>query len=80
VKLLQKAMGANLRYVYRNFPLGDIHPHPEHAVEAAGAQGHFWECATQYLKIRMLWKMKIWLHTLPILVWIRAACGRNRDE
>jgi len=46
VKLLQEAMGANLCYVYRNFPLGDVHPHAEHAaeaVEAAGAQGHFWE-------------------------------------
>jgi protein-disulfide isomerase len=35
-----------LRFVYRNFPLTEIHPHALHAAfaaEAADAQGKFWE-------------------------------------
>lgn len=46
VKSLQQAMGDELRFVFRNFPLVDSHPHAEHAAEAAesaGAQGLFWE-------------------------------------
>ena len=46
VKQIQKRMGAQLRFVFRNFPLQEIHPHAEHAAEAAeaaGAQGKFWE-------------------------------------
>jgi protein-disulfide isomerase len=44
--MLQEAVGSDLCYVFRNFPLSDEHPHAEHAaeaVEAAGAQGRFWE-------------------------------------
>jgi protein-disulfide isomerase len=43
---LIRAMGPRLRFVYRHFPLSEIHPHAEHAAEsaeAAGAQAHFWE-------------------------------------
>jgi protein-disulfide isomerase len=46
VKQIQKRMGARLRFVFRNFPLKESHPHAEHAAEAAeaaGAQGKFWE-------------------------------------
>ncbi len=46
VKQLQRALGDQLRFVYRNFPLRDEHPYAEHAAEAAesaGAQGSFWE-------------------------------------
>lgn len=46
VKELQRRMGKRLRFVFRNFPLSTMHPHAEHAAEAAetaGAHGKFWE-------------------------------------
>jgi protein-disulfide isomerase len=46
VKELQRRLGAQLRFVFRNFPLANSHPHATQAAEAAevvGAQGKFWE-------------------------------------
>lgn len=46
VKRLQQQMGGRMRFVFRNFPITDTHPHAEaaaEAAEAAGAQGHFWQ-------------------------------------
>ena len=46
VKEIQERLGNKLCFVYRNFPLVDIHEHAEHAAEAAeaaAAQGRFWE-------------------------------------
>jgi protein-disulfide isomerase len=46
VKRVQKHFGKKLRFVFRNFPLAEMHPHAESAAEAAeyaGAQGKFWE-------------------------------------
>jgi protein-disulfide isomerase len=46
IKEVQRALGKHLRFVFRNFPLTNMHPHAEHAAEAAeaaGAQKHFWE-------------------------------------
>jgi Na+/H+ antiporter NhaA len=40
------AQGAELRFVFRNLPLTDVHPHAQLAAEAAesaGVQGKFWE-------------------------------------
>jgi protein-disulfide isomerase len=45
VKAVQRHIAAPLRFVFRCFPLRDIHPHAElaaRAAEAAGAQGQFW--------------------------------------
>ncbi len=45
-KELQKNYGPQLRFVFRNFPLSEIHPLAEPAAEAAefaGAHGRFWE-------------------------------------
>jgi protein-disulfide isomerase len=45
VQLAMRQLGDQLRFVYRHFPLAEIHPHAEpaaEAAEAAGAQGRFW--------------------------------------
>ena len=46
VKDVQRRLGKQLRFIFRNFPLANMHPHAEHAAEAAEAaasQEHFWE-------------------------------------
>jgi protein-disulfide isomerase len=46
VKRAQRELGSKLRFVFRNFPLAESHPHARlaaQAAEAAGAQGKFWE-------------------------------------
>jgi protein-disulfide isomerase len=46
VQAVRKHFGKQLRFVFRNFPLTQIHPHAEMAAEAAefaGANGRFWE-------------------------------------
>src|SRR6266852_823395 len=46
VKMLLKHFGDRMRFVYRHFPLVEVHPHAElaaEAAEAAGAQHKFWQ-------------------------------------
>lgn len=46
VKEIRRRLGAPLRFVFRNFPLKELHEHAEHAAEvaeAAAAQNLFWE-------------------------------------
>jgi protein-disulfide isomerase len=46
VKQLQSEFGDEVRFVFRNFPISESHPHAEEAAEAAEAaseQGKFWE-------------------------------------
>lgn len=46
VKKLQERLGDRMRFVFRYFPLRNVHPHAEAAAEAAEAaanQGRFWE-------------------------------------
>ena len=46
VKDVQRRLGSKLRFIFRNFPLGEAHPHAQHAAEAAegaAAQRRFWE-------------------------------------
>jgi protein-disulfide isomerase len=46
VKQLQQRLGNQLRYVFRNFPLVQVHPYAlqaAEAAEAAGAQGKYWQ-------------------------------------
>ncbi|HEX9117191.1 MAG TPA: DsbA family protein [Anaerolineae bacterium] len=46
VRAIQQELGEQLRFVFRNFPLTEIHPHAlaaAVAAEAAAGQGKFWE-------------------------------------
>ena len=46
IKRVQKHFGKSLRFVFRNFPLSELHAHAESAAETAefaGARGKFWE-------------------------------------
>ena len=46
VKRIQKHFGKGLRFVFRNFPLSEMHPQAESAAETAefaGAHAKFWE-------------------------------------
>ena len=46
VKRARQDLGSGLRFVFRNFPLAESHPHARlaaQAAEAAAAQGKFWE-------------------------------------
>jgi len=50
VKAVQKHFGKRLRFVFRNFPLSEIHPHAADAAaaaEAAAERGKFWEMHDQ---------------------------------
>jgi protein-disulfide isomerase len=45
VKIVLDQFGRQVRFVFRHFPLREVHPHAElaaEAAEAAGAQGRFW--------------------------------------
>jgi protein-disulfide isomerase len=46
VNLVQEHFGPRLRFVFRHFPLNEVHPNAESAAESAefaGAHGRFWE-------------------------------------
>jgi len=46
IKKIQKKFGNDLKFVFRNFPLYNMHPHAMHAAiaaEVAGEYGKFWE-------------------------------------
>jgi len=46
IKQIQDYFGDNIRFVFRNFPLTQVHPHAQRAAEAAeeaGSQNKFWK-------------------------------------
>lgn len=46
IKDIQKELGDDLRFVFRHFPLAELHSHAVHAAiaaETAAAQNRFWE-------------------------------------
>jgi protein-disulfide isomerase len=43
VKEIMRQVDEKLYFVFRNFPLREIHPHAQHAAEAAATQDKFWQ-------------------------------------
>jgi len=46
IKILMARFDTRFRFVFRHFPIAEVHPHAllaAQAAEAAGAQGRFWE-------------------------------------
>ncbi|MEP6731754.1 MAG: thioredoxin domain-containing protein [bacterium] len=50
VKALQKRFGDRMRFVFRNFPLSEVHPHALHAAQAA-------ESVSAHANAVAFWKM-----------------------
>jgi protein-disulfide isomerase len=57
VNELQKALGDQLSFAFRHFPMRDVHPHAQHAAEVSerrhGATSG--NCTIVYLQLRMAW-------------------------
>ena len=69
VKRLQKTLGKNLRFVFRNFPLTQMHPYAliaAEAAEAAALQGKFWEMHD------LLYERQAFLEPNIISVWAKS--------
>ncbi|TSC79295.1 MAG: protein-disulfide isomerase [Parcubacteria group bacterium Gr01-1014_29] len=61
IKKLEEELGAQVRFVFRHFPLARIHPNAEAAAaaaEAAGLQGKFWEMRTILFERQNDWSKK----------------------
>ncbi|QRN93641.1 DsbA family protein [Archangium violaceum] len=46
IQAVRQRLGGQVRFVFRNFPLSELHPHARlaaYAAEAAAMQGRFWE-------------------------------------
>ena len=66
IRDVRERLGDELRYVYRHFPLHQIHPHAQtasEAAEAADAQGCFWRCTTCFSRTSGSWACPIWSDT-----------------
>ena len=56
IKSLQTHFGNQMSFIFRNFPLREIHPWAEAAAEVAelaGSQGKFWRCTISCSRIRI---------------------------
>ena len=90
LKVILPHFGQQLRFVYRHFPLREVHPHAElaaEAAEAAGAQGKFWPMHEllfthqQHLKDKQLleYAAQVGLEARHP-EWLDVGRGLNREE
>jgi protein-disulfide isomerase len=78
VRAVQEKFGADLRFVFRNFPLQEIHPAAEAAAElaeAAAAQGKFWDVHHAIFA----WSRKHGPESLGIESFLAIAAGAHLD-
>src|SRR6202047_961428 len=75
IKLVLRHFGHRLRFVYRHFPLTQIHPHAEAAAETAefaGASGNFWGMHDA------IYENRHWL-SLPVLLTLAETFGLSQS-
>jgi protein-disulfide isomerase len=75
IKLVLRHFGNRLRFVYRHFPLTQIHPHAEAAAETAefaGASGKFWGMHDA------IYENQHWL-SLPVLLTLAETFGLSQS-
>ena len=75
IKLVLRHFGHRLRFVYRHFPLTQIHPHAEAAAETAefaGASGKFWGMHDA------IYENQHWL-SLPVLLTLAETFGLSQS-
>ena len=83
VKQIQAQFGNRLRFVFRNFPLINNHPHAGIAAataEFAARQNKFWECTIFYMKIKAIWICLIYLIMRNHSVCQRWISSCNREQ
>ncbi|MEA2934430.1 MAG: hypothetical protein QOD74_1076 [Variibacter sp.] len=76
VELVRKHFGNRLRFVFRHFPLIEVHPHAEAAAESAefgGAHGMFWEMHDSIYQNQQALG-------LPLLLSLAGALGLSETE
>ncbi len=69
VKEIQRRLGDDLLFAFRHFPLINIHPHSEHAAEAAeaaGAQENFWGMHDLLFETRLIREVTSSVYALRI--------------
>jgi protein-disulfide isomerase len=89
IKRVQKHFGRALRFVFRNFPLSQMHPHAESAAEVAefaGVQGKFWEMHDRLFKNQDRLSGPLYselageLRLSPAALWEALEDGRYRNR
>lgn len=76
IEVVREALGDRMRFVYRHFPLTQIHPHAmgaAAAAEASGKQGKFWEMHD------LLFERQDQLGEFPLLDWA-AELGLDMEQ
>jgi protein-disulfide isomerase len=62
LKKIEAEYGQRLRFVFRQFPLTQVHPHAlvaAHAAEAAGLQNRFWEMHDHLYENQSKWSVEV---------------------
>ena len=83
VKSIQRRLGKKLRFVFRNFPLAEAHPHSRHAAEAAEAaadQGKFWEMHDALFFNQDRWSGETTSRPAGLIADLARGTGVNMDQ
>jgi protein-disulfide isomerase len=80
IRQLQERLGDQLAFVFRNFPVTEVHPRADsvaQALEAAAAQGYFWEMHDQFYEHQHELEDWTWNDTLRAWAWTLSSGRRT---